>query len=222
MTAILNKKVVLSLGVMGFVAALAAGATYAAWQAQDTIEGNTVSTASLAIDAYGEAAYGSDVKPVFETDVLPGDKGLPVDRALIENDSSVPLDLWFYIQPVAGNPGACDATKIAWRASTPGDGSNFTGYGTAGDNATYENTSVVGNIGDAGNKTGGTFTLVSDFYGVGNAVKIADADNGFANGQTIAMRQIAGFASDASYPTHAGTCQWTEVFVGTLPDQTPS
>lgn len=223
MTSILNARVLLAGGVIAAVAALALGATYAAWQASDVIDGNTVSTASLSIDAYGAAAFGSGEKPVSETDVLPGHKGLPVDRAEIKNNSSIPLDLWFYVTDISdsGSPGACDATKIAWRASTPGDGSNWKGYGTAGDNTTYENTSTVGNITDAGNKNGGTFTLIGDFEGAVNAVKIAESNNGFGNGETIAMRQIAGFSSDAVYPDHSGTCTWTEVFVGTLPGQNP-
>ncbi len=226
MTAILNKKVILAVAMIVAVVAVAMGATYAAWQASDYIADNEVTTATLAIDAVGAAAFGSDEKPVFETNVLPGHKGLPVDRAEITNNSSVPLDLWFYITDVVGTPGACDATKIAWRASTPGNGANWKGYGTAIDGTTYENTSVVGNITDTGSTTAGTFTLINQFVGVGNAVKIANATStnpalGFGPGQKIAMRQIAGFAQDASYPTHSGTCTWTEVFVGTLPGQLP-
>lgn len=41
MTAILNKKVLLSLGVIAFIAAAAMGATYAAWSATGSIAGNT-------------------------------------------------------------------------------------------------------------------------------------------------------------------------------------
>ncbi len=222
MTAILNKKVLLAASVIVAMTALVLGATYAAWQATDGIEGNTISTAVLGITAEGVAAYGSESKPIIETEVLPGFKSSPAERAEVTNDSSMELDLWFYIDPVSGNPGACDATKIAWRASTPGDGSNWMGYGTAIDNTTYETGSSVGNVGDAGDPDNGTFTLVSAFYGAANAVKIADGSNGFGPGEVIAMRQMGGFAEDADYGLHNGECAWTEVFVGTLPDELPS
>lgn len=204
---------------MVFVAALALGATYAAWQASDTISGNTVSTATLKIDAYPNAAFGSDVKPVFATNVLPGDKSMPADRAEIKNESTVALDLWFYVDNLAGG-GACDAVKLAWRASTPGDGSNYKGYGPSASDLSYETTSVVGNMA-SGNKNVGEFAPLNSFVGAVNAVKIADYDNGFGPNQIIAMRQVAGFAQDAAYPANSGTCTWTEYWVGTMPNTNP-
>jgi predicted ribosomally synthesized peptide with SipW-like signal peptide len=219
MTTLLNARVLLASGVIAAVAALALGATYAAWQATSSIEGNTIGTANLEIEAEGVSAYGSETKPITASNILPGWESDPAERAEITNNSSVALDLWFYVEPLASStPAACDAMALAWRASTPGDGSNAMGYGDA-----YEGTEV-GNIGDhSGVDTDtGAFSLVDNYTGVANAVKIADADDGFGPGQVIAIRQIAGFAEDAAYPTNSGSCEWTEVFVGTLPDTNPS
>lgn len=210
---------------MAFVAAAALGATYAAWQASDTITGNTISTAELEIDAVGVASYGAVSKPIFAEDVLPGYKSAPAERAEITNNSSVALDLYFYIDDVTGiDTGACDAVALAWRASTPGDSSNFLGYGTAGDTNTYEATAVGPIAGyDADNTDAGLFSLVKYLVGPANAVKIADANvgQGFGPGDKIAIRQVAHFATDASYPEHSGSCTWTEYFIGTMPGKTP-
>jgi predicted ribosomally synthesized peptide with SipW-like signal peptide len=223
MTAILNKRVLLAGAVIAAVAALALGATYAAWQASDSITGNTVGTAELAIDAVGVAVPGTDPKPIIASNILPGWKSPAAERAEITNNSTVPLDLYFYVENLVGEPGACDAVALAWRASTPGDGSNFLGYGTTGDVATYEAT-LAGTIASytPDPVTPGLLTLIENLEGPANAVKIANANNGFGPDQTIAIRQLAHFATDAAYPTHAGTCTWTEVFVGTLPGQTPA
>lgn len=218
MTAILNKKVLLAGSVIMAVAVIILGATYAAWQAQDTIDGNTVSTATLSITATGTAMYGAVAKPIEADNVLPGWESDPVERAEITNNSTTELDLWFYVEnltPAPGTPGACDAIALAWRASTPGDGSNYMGYGDG-----YEGTQV-GEIDDhSGVDTdSGEFSMVENYLGAANAVKIAEGSNGFGEGEVIAMRQIAGFVTDADYDDHSGTCTWNEVFVGTMPGE---
>lgn len=219
MTAILNKKVLLAGSVIVAVAAAALGATYAAWQAAATIDGNTVSTATMSITAVGAqgGAPNTVAKPVDEEDVLPGFISFPapenVARGLVTNNSSVALDLYMYFDNIVGD--ACDATKIAWQSSQPNSTTILGGY------AIGSEPTVAGLIGDMSDPDLGELSLVGAYAGVGNAVKIAD-DSYFVNGAQVALRQISAFASDASYPDHAGSCTWDEIFVATLPDQSPT
>jgi predicted ribosomally synthesized peptide with SipW-like signal peptide len=223
MTAILSKKVLLGLGVIGFIVAVVAGATYAAWQASDEITGNTVSTAQLAITAAGVegGAATTYAKPVDESGVLPGfvnfvDTG-EVARGIITNDSDIALDLYMYLENVTGT--ACGATKLAWQSSQPSSVNILGGY------AIGSEPTVAGSYLSSGDSTLGQLELVADLEGAANAVKIADdsyfAPDGNPGEQKVAVRQIVAFADDADYGTHAGTCTWDEVFVGTLPGETP-
>lgn len=213
MTAILNKRVLLAAGVIVAMAAAALGATYAAWNASDDVAGNTVSTAVLGISAAG-AAGGSGVTvplPFGATNVIPGTVTAPEERAVITNNSTIPLDLFMYWDAVtpsgAGNP--CLMTKVAWQGAQAGTGVGLTGY-PAGVPPT-----VVGASTDPAGPLG-SFALLSVNTGYANKVKIAD-DAIFGPGASVSMRQVAGFATDADYPANAGTCGWTTWFVGELP-----
>lgn len=207
MTNVLNVRVLLAVGVIAAVAAGALGATYAAWQASDTIEGNTVSTVELEITAAGAAGFGLDDSPIEWTGAMPGDISSPVDRATIENGSSVALDLWMYRVPT----GVCTATKVAWRAGIAGSGVFDFGYLGAAP-------TVVGD--KSGANTDVNFALVGSHTDGATALKVAD-DSKFVPGAIIALQEMAGFADDADYPADSGNCMWTEVFVGTLPDEAP-
>ncbi len=214
MTAILNKKVLLAASVALAVAAVALGATYAAWQASSSITGNTVSTANLSITAIGAAGSTgnpADPKPINWTNALPNQVSSPEDRATVTNNSSVALDLYMYLEVASSsNPGACAATNLAWQSSVAGGGSVQFGY-PAGPTPTGPGTLGVG---------AGYFKPVNSLEGIGGAVKIASSTV-FGNGAVIAVREIAGLASDAAYPANAGSCVWTEHFVGTLPGVAP-
>jgi predicted ribosomally synthesized peptide with SipW-like signal peptide len=207
MVGILNKKVLLAGSVVVAMAALALGATYAAWQASDSIEGNTVSTVELEITAAGAAGFGLDDSPIEWTGANPGDISSPVDRATITNDSSVALDLWMYRVP----SGVCTATKVAWRSGVAGSG--IFDYGYLGAAPT-----VVGD--KDGTNAGDNFALVGAHTTGGTALMVADSTK-FTPGAVIALQEMAGLADDADYPADAGTCTWTEVFVGALPGETP-
>ena len=224
MTAILNKKVLLAASVIVAVAAIALGATYAAWQASDNIDGNTVSTATLSITAEGVqgGAESTYEKPVFEEEVLPGfinfqaDNSDQIARGIVTNDSSVALDLYMYFELTGGNPGACEATQIAWQSSQPNSVNVLGGYAIGAE----PNAATTIAAADAASTNGGLST-VTNYAGIANAVKIAD-DSYFAPDAEVAVRQIAAFATDADYPDHSGSCTWNEVFVGTLPDVAPA
>lgn len=206
MTNVLNVRVLLAVGVIAAVTAGALGATYAAWQASDIIEGNTVSTVELEITAAGAAGYGLDDSPIEWTGALPGEMSSPVDRAEITNGSSVALDLWMYRVPT----GVCTATKVAWRAGIAGSGIFDFGYLGAAP-------TVVGPKAGAGDDN---FALVGAHTDGATALKVAD-DSKFVPGAIIALQEVAGLADDADYPADSGVCEWTEVFVGTLPDEAP-
>lgn len=207
MTNILNARVLLAVAAIVAVAALALGATYAAWQATDSISGNTVSTASLSITAAGAAAYSLDASPIEWENALPGETSAPANRAEITNNSSIALDLYMYLEPVAGT---CTATKLAWRSGVAGSG--IFDYGYLGAEPT--------NVGTKAGAGDDNFELVGALAGVANHVMVADSTK-FVPGAVIALQEIAGIATDADYPADAGTCEWTEVFVGTLPGELP-
>lgn len=204
MTAILNKRVLLAASMIVAVAAAALGATYAAWQGSAQIAGNTVSTVSMDILATGVAAYGQAAAPLVWTDALPGETTDPLTRAEITNDGSTPMDLYMYLEPT----GTCTATKMAWRSGVVGTG--IFDYGFLGAVPTLVGTK-------AGVGTDDNFMLVS---AINTPVKIAD-DSKFTPGAVIALQALAGFATDADYPADAGTCEWVEHFIGTLPDVAP-
>lgn len=207
MTAILNKRVLLAAGVIVAMTAAALGATYAAWQASDEITGNTVSTVALEITAAGAAGFGLDASPIVFENVLPGDISDPADRATIENGSSIALDLYMYRVPT----GTCSATKVAWRSGVAGSGVFDFGYLGA-------TPTVVGDKDGSG--TDDNFALVGAHTDGATALKIADASK-FVPGSVIALQEMAGLADDAEYGVDNGVCEWTEVFVGTLPGEAP-
>ncbi|MFA4999678.1 MAG: hypothetical protein WC519_03070 [Parcubacteria group bacterium] len=218
------KRILLSGGIILSVVGVVAGATYAAWQAQDTIGGNTVSTAVLQIDANGAGKTDPYAVPLpFSlTNVIPGYVSTDEERAIIENKSGVPMDLYMYVGGAGGS--ACSAAKLAWQSSNPG-GSVLKGYqAEAWPTSAGLMSQTSGVKGATGN-----FTLIynndnpvlSNLWGAGNRVKIADAANfqpddgvtGFGN-DTIAVRQVLGFATDAPNNLQGTSCNWTLYFVG--------
>jgi len=202
MTAILNKRVLLAAGVIVAMASLALGATYAAWTASDDIAGNTLSTAVLGITAVGvPGSGGAQALPFNETNVLPGDVSSPLERAIVTNDSTVPLNLYMYVDGVVGP--ACGATKLAWQSRLQG-GPVYYGFAIA---AVLDDVGTIAGAGDI------NFTLLSVLTAEPAKVLIADAAN-FAPGASVVMRQAVGFADDAIYGTHSGGCTWTLWFVG--------
>ncbi len=204
MTAILNKKVILAASMIVAIAAVALGATYAAWQGSAQIAGNTVSTVSMDISATGMAAYGQSAAPLVWEGALPGETTDPMTRAEISNDGTTPMDLYMYLVP----SGTCTATKMAWRTGVVGSG--IFDYGFLG--------AVPTNVGTkAGVGADSNFMLVS---AINTPVKIAD-DSKFTPGTKIALQALAGFATDADYPADSGSCVWVEHFIGTLPDVAP-
>lgn len=192
MTALLNKKILLSLGIIAFAAALAVGATIAAFTASDDIAGNTISTATVSISAAGDNAGGFLVKPIVATDLVPGgvSTGQPF-QAKIQNTSSVPMNLYMYLTAPTGV--SCPKTKLAWQSVDGNTLAPLFGY-----------TSVPVLITDS------NFAFLSTFDDISEKVQIGAA---IPTGSFVYVRQKAGLDTTATN-ADIGSCVWTETFYG--------
>jgi hypothetical protein len=210
------KKILISLVLVVAVATVASVATYAVWSATANIAGNTISTAQLSITAtaQGKGAPVADPLPFSVSGLIPGSVTDPELRAVITNDSDIPLDLYMYVQGVGGT--ACSATKIAWQSSHPGQGV-LHGYpaipfppvlnpGKIDGSDSSDNFRNVYSAGD----------VYLNLWGVDNKVLIADASE-FQPHAEIALRQIVGFATDANNSYQGKSCEWTLYFVAETP-----
>ena len=201
----MNKQIFGSVMAIAAVAAIAVGGTYAAWTATASISDNTVSTAQLSITAtkQGKSSPVADPLPFNATDLFPGSVTSSELRAVITNNSKVPMDLYMYLEGDRG--AACDATKLAWQSSHPGSSvQTWGGYSTIPTNP--------GTIAGIGNDN---FTLVSNLWGESNKVLIAPATE-FGPAAEIALRQIVGFATDADNTYQNTSCGWTLHFVAEM------
>jgi len=159
----------------------------------------------------GASSSNTTAKPIIEGNILPGFVSAQEERATVTNNSGVALDLWMHFVKTNQTGLACDATKVAWQSSIQGSITGLTGYSNVP--PLPSNPGLVDGTGASLN-----FTRVNDLATV--PVKIMD-DQFFTPGAVVAVRQIAGFATDAVYGTHSGNCAWTEVFTATLPDVAP-
>lgn len=191
MTTLLNKKILLSLGVIAFAAALGVGATIAAFTASDTITGNTIATATVRIDAAEVATGGATPKPVNASNLIPGEVDPHKYEAQITNNSSVPLNLYMYMTSSTGP--ACDKTKLAWQSTNSTGTTVLHGY-------TTEPTLI----------TDSNFDFLSAMNTLTEKVLIASST---APGATIIVRQKVGLDTTATNSDQGG-CTWTDTFYG--------
>lgn len=191
MTALLNKKILLSLGIIAFAAALAVGATIAAFSASDDITGNTLATATVSIAAAGVATGGFTVKPVDADDLVPGGVDEDEFQAEITNTSDVPLNLYMYLTSPTG--GSCSKTKLAWQSYDVTTATVLFGYATAPTLITEPN-----------------FALLSTFDDISEKVLIASSTPPLGK---VRVRQKVGLDTSAT-DDDAGGCVWTETFYG--------
>ncbi len=140
--------------------------------------------------------------------MLPGDVTDPVERAVITNNSDVPLDLYMYLSGAGG--AACSATKLGWESLHP------FGVHVAG----YTSPAVPTDPGDVAASGSENFTLIysagnthTNLWGAANRVLVAPASE-FGNGDEVAMRQVVGLANDAANNLQGQSCVWTLNFVG--------
>lgn len=69
--------------------------TYSFFSATDSIDGNTISTATVEIDAKGEAGQGVMAKPIATSNLVPG-QYTEWARGAVWNKSTVPVRLYMY------------------------------------------------------------------------------------------------------------------------------
>ncbi|HAV11559.1 MAG TPA: hypothetical protein DCX32_03370 [Candidatus Moranbacteria bacterium] len=103
------KNILKSFSIIVAIAAVAGGITYAIFSDTDTITGNTVGTATVELDAKGEAASGIVSKPIVATNLVPGEYTDDF-RGALHNQSTVDVKLYMYLDNVVGD--ACDKINL--------------------------------------------------------------------------------------------------------------
>lgn len=139
--------IIRSLVVILTVGSIATGGTYSFFSATDTVAGNTITTATIAFSAEGEANETTLAKPISATNLFPGGYS-PWARAALQNDSLFPLRYYMYVTNVSG--GACaDVNLIVATGNEGSDESERTAnvyLGKLLDLVGSENRELVSNI----------------------------------------------------------------------------
>jgi hypothetical protein len=205
------KKILISLVLVVAVATVASVATYAVWNATANIDGNTIGAAQLSITATaaGKSSPVADPLPFSAEGLVPGSVTTPELRAVISNDSDVPLNLYMYVEGIGG--AACSATKIAWQSSRPGNGV-LNGYSATPFPPVLNPGQIDGTDSSLNFTNIYSASNVTNLWGIDNKVLIADSAD-FENGDKVALRQIVGFATDADNSYQGTSCEWTLKFV---------
>lgn len=85
------------------------GATYSFFSATDSIGGNTISTATVEIDAKGESGQGVIAKPIATNNLVPG-QWTEWARGAVWNKSTVPVRLYMFVDDLQG--AVCSLTNL--------------------------------------------------------------------------------------------------------------
>ncbi len=101
--------IVKSLAILLAAIAVTGGATYSFFSATDSIGGNTISTATVKIDAKGESGQGVMAKPVSTANLVPGEWS-DWARGAVFNQSTVPVRLYMYVDNLQG--AVCPLTNL--------------------------------------------------------------------------------------------------------------
>ena len=191
------KKIIFNLAIIGVVAAVAVGGTYAAWTASTSIEGNTISTASVSLSKTGIVK-----KPLTGYNMYPGDYTEGA-RVGIYNEGSVDLKLYMHAEDLSDTSpdGICDNTLLSLYTghagvtpSVDGDGKIINGqYNEA------ERYIITKSVLEWSNQE--ELTGYPPFEELGANI-------------TQVIWQQAQLDPDASNDLQGQTCTWTEVFTG--------
>lgn len=98
-----------SLVIILAAVSVSGGATYSFFSATDSIEGNTISTATVEIDAKGESGQGVMAKPIATSNLVPG-QWTDWARGAVWNKSTVPVRLYLFVDNLQG--AACSLTNL--------------------------------------------------------------------------------------------------------------
>ncbi len=98
-----------SLVILFAAVSVSGGATYSFFSATDSIDGNTISTATVSIDAKGESSDGVMAKPLATSNLVPGGWSAWA-RGIVRNKSTVPVQLFLYVDDLDGS--VCPLTNL--------------------------------------------------------------------------------------------------------------
>ncbi len=194
------KKIILSVSTLAFVGVLVAGATYATWSATTTIEGNTVSTATVSLSQTGNID-----KPIEGTNMVPGDY---TDKAKtgIFNEGTVPLSLHMHTDDLSDtdSSGVCAYTNL----------SLYTGHANGTPDVDGDGKIIDGENNEAERHI--VTKSVLDWMGSGNSEELTDIPpfEYLDANTTQVIWQQAQLDENAPSSVQGQTCTWNEVFVG--------
>ena len=180
------KNIAKSLVIVVAVAAVASVATWAVFSFTDSITGNTVGTATVLLDAKGEAATGIVSKPIVASNLVPG-QYTDYFRGALWNKSTVAVKLYMYLDNVTG--AACDKINLTMTTGHAG--------------------------GDEYARTILSDVPLANVTGAGYRVEITGVPP-FATcgaGITQVVREKAQLDASAGNSYQNKTCTWDEVFV---------
>lgn len=185
------KQIVLSVFTIFAVVAITAGATQAVFSEIETIDSNTISTATVDIDLRSLSS-GEISKPLNVTDLIPGEWTQWARAEIYNTSASTPVRVFFHVEDVTGD--ACGKTNL--RVTT----------GHAGT--------------DAGERANDVYNgVLNSVKGVSKRVEITGVvlSPTLPANTTAVIQQQAQLDSTANN-NHQGTgCTWNEVITAETP-----
>lgn len=178
----MSKRILLSGGVIAFVAAVALGATYAAWTAYQDVTGNTVSAAEIKLKLIDGPNNFDMQKPLTASNLFPG-QSTETATVRVVNESSVPVGVYMKLKDVTETkPGFCAALTLAVNLGTVSP--------TPADPASVSIDIAGGQV-----------------FKLGNLPAFQGNDNPYRT-----VSQFATLDSNADNSLQGGNCTWTEEF----------
>lgn len=168
-------------------ASVVSGATYAVFSATDSIDDNTITTATITFDAKGEANATTLAKPLNASGLLPGEF-TDWARGALYNQSAVPVRFYMYVDNLDG--AACPLINL--RVTTGHAGS------------------------DAGERARDVFNdPLLDLAGAANRIQVTGAPPFATAGPNITqvIQQRAQLDESAGNGSQGQSCTWDEIFI---------
>ncbi len=187
------RRIALSLVTILATVAMVAGATKAVFSASSSIPSNVLATATIDMNAHGEARGGVLAKPINVLGLIPG-AWTPWYRGVVENkQDSTAIKVWMYVTDITG--GACNKVNLDVR----------TGFASDGGSSELANTVYSGSL--------------YGLNGYGNKYPIT----GYVFNPTLpawnsaVIQQRAQLDPSADNSQMGQGCTWTEVFYAETP-----
>ncbi|HBP01309.1 MAG: hypothetical protein UY41_C0046G0014 [Candidatus Moranbacteria bacterium GW2011_GWE1_49_15] len=187
------KNIFKSLFVIVAVAAVAGGATYAIFSDTSSFAGNTISTATVDIDARNEPS-GLLPKPLNVSGIVPGEFTDWARGIVFNTANSTDIRLFMYVTNVTG--AACNKTNLEV----------YTGNADPGNTDNERDFQLYNGV-------------ISGLAGVGNRVEITGPEAGKVYNPTMPTNHSAVIQQRAQLDPSAGnsyqntSCTWDEIFV---------